>query len=405
VDGDQQAGDSWQLPDDHVPTPERQAELEAAYDMNSAAGRPPYADVQLQTRGEVWWILTRRGWSGTEDEYRVKYELRPRGMKVERADFRQAVFADVNLGDIQLRRATLAGTNLVRARLRGAELIDADLSGADLGFADFTDAKLIWANLSQAHLRQAILRNAQLRFSDLSGAGFSRSDLSGANLRGARLSATTLLGEVTIDDQTQLRDVVWNGAPLTQMSWDGVWRLGDELEAKRKTGHSGTAKTKREHLADVRGAVRAYKQLALVLQAQGLTDEAVRFGYRAQVLQRELHWQQRRFGRWFFSFLLAVLAGYGYRLSRILAAYVLVVAAFTIAFLMADTLSGQTSLSIQSAVDSLQVSLNAVHGRVFFVQFHLDTLQSWLATAESIIGIVIEGVFVAMLVQRFFGGR
>jgi hypothetical protein len=44
-----------------------------------------------------------------------------------------------------------------------------------------------------------------------------------------------------------------------------------------------------------------------------------------------------------------------------------------------------------------------VHGRVFFAQFHLDTLQSWLATAESIVGIVIEGVFVAMLIQRFFG--
>jgi hypothetical protein len=30
------------------------------------------------------------------------------------------------------------------------------------------------------------------------------------------------------------------------------------------------------------------------------------------------------------------------------------------------------------------------------------TLQSWLATAESIIGIVIEGVFVALIIQRLF---
>jgi hypothetical protein len=43
-----------------------------------------------------------------------------------------------------------------------------------------------------------------------------------------------------------------------------------------------------------------------------------------------------------------------------------------------------------------------IHGRVFFAQFHLDTLQSWLATAESVIGIVIEGVFVAMIIQRLF---
>jgi hypothetical protein len=50
----------------------------------------------------------------------------------------------------------------------------------------------------------------------------------------------------------------------------------------------------------------------------------------------------------------------------------------------------------------LQISLNAIHGRVFFVQFGLDSLQSWLATAESVIGIVIEGVFVAMIIQRLF---
>jgi hypothetical protein len=53
--------------------------------------------------------------------------------------------------------------------------------------------------------------------------------------------------------------------------------------------------------------------------------------------------------------------------------------------------------------DAFQISLNAIHGRVFFVQFGLDTFQSWLATLESIIGIVIEGTFVAMLIQRFFG--
>jgi len=33
----------------------------------------------------------------------------------------------------------------------------------------------------------------------------------------------------------------------------------------------------------------------------------------------------------------------------------------------------------------------------------LDVRQSWLATGESIVGIVIEGVFVTMLIQRFFG--
>ena len=50
----------------------------------------------------------------------------------------------------------------------------------------------------------------------------------------------------------------------------------------------------------------------------------------------------------------------------------------------------------------MQISLNAIHGRVFFAQFGLDTAQSWIATAESVVGIVIEGVFVAVLIQRLF---
>jgi hypothetical protein len=331
----------------------------------------------------VKWILHKRGWSGKETDYRVKYELLPQGVKVERADFRRAVFADVNLGDIRLRRANLAEANLVRAKLQDAELTDADLSSTDLGFADFTDATLSWVNLSQAHVREVLLRNAHLRFSDLSGTRFSRSDLSGANLRGAHLSVTTFLGEVTLNDQTQLRDVVWNGASLTQIDWARVQRLGDELEAKRKTSHDKTAKTKHQQLEDFRGAVRAYKQLALALQAQGLTDEAGRFGYRTQVLKRGLHWRQNRFGRWCFSWLLAILAGYGYRLWRIFAAYVLVVGLFTVAFLASGVLSSHAAPTAPQVFDALQISLNAIHGRVFFAQFHLDTIQSWLATAGA----------------------
>jgi hypothetical protein len=41
--------------------------------------------------------------------------------------------------------------------------------------------------------------------------------------------------------------------------------------------------------------------------------------------------------------------------------------------------------SPQEGADALQISLNAIHGRVFFVQFGLDTLQSWLASAELVL--------------------
>jgi hypothetical protein len=97
------------------------------------------------------------------------------------------------------------------------------------------------------------------------------------------------------------------------------------------------------------------------------------------------------------------LAGYGYRLWRILVAYGLTVGLFAAGYLGAGILASSQAPTAQEALNALQISLNAIHGRVFFVQFGLDTLQSWLATLESIVGIVIEGTFVAMLIQRFFG--
>ena len=85
------------------------------------------------------------------------------------------------------------------------------------------------------------------------------------------------------------------------------------------------------------------------------------------------------------------------------------VVAFAASYFLGDLASGTVIASgpslMHGALDALQISLNAIHGRVFFVQFGLDTLQSWLATIESIFGIVIEGVFVAMLIQRFFGAK
>ena len=98
------------------------------------------------------------------------------------------------------------------------------------------------------------------------------------------------------------------------------------------------------------------------------------------------------------------LSGYGYRIWRIFAAYVLVVLLFAAGYLVPGIVLRQGQLPTgQGVLDAVQISLNAIHGRVFFAQFSLDTLQSWFATSESIVGIVIEGVFVAMLIQRFFG--
>jgi hypothetical protein len=57
--------------------------------------------------------------------------------------------------------------------------------------------------------------------------------------------------------------------------------------------------------------------LAVALQAQGLSEDAARFAYRAQILQRQVLRRQRKLSAYLLSVLLAVLAGYGYRLGRL----------------------------------------------------------------------------------------
>jgi hypothetical protein len=48
-------------------------------------------------------------------------------------------------------------------------------------------------------------------------------------------------------------------------------------------------------------------------------------------------------------------------------------------------------------------SITAFHGRVFLEQFSASTPQIWLTAFEAIAGLVVEGVFIAMLIQRYFG--
>src|SRR5258708_7184672 len=80
--------------------------------------------------------------------------------------------------------------------------------------------------------------------------------------------------------------------------------LGDEYTAQQQKHDD-----RETELYWYRRAVRANRQLATVLRTQGLNEEADRFAYRAQLLQRKVLWHQHEFGRWLFSILLAILSG------------------------------------------------------------------------------------------------
>jgi hypothetical protein len=176
--------------------------------------------------------------------------------------------------------------------------------------------------------------------------------------------------------------------------------MGDESRARRAKDDDGKKRTPATRLAAFEAAARATRQLATVLRDQGLNDDADRVAYQAQVLQRTVLRRQGRLGAWAFSLLLWAPAGYGHRIGRIALTYLLVVSTFAAAFYLLGASPGQPPLTVTGAI---QLSLTNIHGRVFTGQFVLDTAQAWLAAIQPVLGIVIEGAFVAMLVQRFFG--
>lgn len=399
--GRQQRGDGWS---DAI-SPERQAELRAAYEHNIAAGEAPYTGVRIRSRGELEWLLAERGWDTRKDSFLVRNVLLPQGITVERADLRGVMFGQVDLAGAALRRADLRQANLAHANLAGADLVDADLSDAHLSFADLHGANLHSATLAGAHLRQANLSGATLRYADLRGTRCFQADFAGADLVGAHLDASTVLASTHVDGQTQLRDVTWGGAALSRVAWERLPRLGDEVAIRQRRSSDGKPKSRAQRFAEFQGAYRANQQLAVALRRQGLDDAAGRYAYRAQVLRRHALWLQRAPGRWLFSWLLAMLSGYGYRIQRILFTYALILTVFALVYFIVGLPNEQSLSMFQQVADAFQVSLTALHGRTFFEQFGIGSTLEWVAAVESVCGIVIEGVFVAMLVQRFFSGR
>jgi len=138
----------------------------------------------------------------------------------------------------------------------------------------------------------------------------------------------------------------------------------------------------------------------LAQQEQGLNEVANRFAYRAQVLRRMVLWRQRRFGQYFFSLFLDLLAGYGYKPIRSFISYVFVIGIFMLMYHVV----GITSTSHLKWREALVISMTAFHGRGFFPdQFKPGDPQAMIAAIEALVGLIIEVSFIATLTKRLFG--
>jgi uncharacterized protein YjbI with pentapeptide repeats len=410
-------------------------------------GLYPFKDVKL-TRADIEWLLiTHEGghgpvdWSDVQQRSRMGLDLR--GADLRRVDLRDLPLTRMrsglsrdewNLTTLEQRYMAgvhLQGANLSQAHLEGAILQGAHLDGATLRGTHLEEANLFRAYLKDAYLRGAHLEDAKLRGTRMEGAYFPGAYLQGADMRNAFFDNASNLERITLStekfDCALLADVQWGSVNLSVVNWQHIKILGDEYKARQReiSIPARTAREKSRLLEDYHEAVRAYRQLANALRAQGMNEEAVHFAYRAQKLQRkvlwrqvvwgkaeadsfqagmqkgmwervrELRWRAQKFGAFIFSWFLDILAGYGYKPGRSLFIYLLMIAGFATCYSFFGHLP---------PAEAVIFSVTSFHGRGFFPgTFSLGSPITALAALEAVAGLFIEISFIATFTQRFFG--
>ena len=374
-------------------------------------GRYPFKEFKL-TRADLEWLLATHenghgpvDWSDESQRDRDGLDLR--GADLSRSDLRNLPLARTlggltsvdwgrwseeqrNMATISLKEAFLYETRLQGAHLRGAHLQGAYLTGAHLEGADLRKARMGEVHLYAAHLEQTDLRRVHLERADLRKAHLERADLRGAQLQGADLEGITWEDEMHASPQ--IADAEWSEVNLTIVNWSSLKVLGDEQQARQLQDRDN-------QINEYQAAVRANRQLAVALQNQGMNEDAARFAYRAQLCQRVVFRRQNKFGRYLFSLLLDLLAGYGFRPGRSVIWYLVMIFGFALAYF--------TFGHLPFFPDAFVFSLTSFHGRGFFPglgsENSLHNPLVVIAAFEAVIGLLIEISFIATFTQRFFG--
>jgi uncharacterized protein YjbI with pentapeptide repeats len=363
----------------------------------------PFKGMKLN-RADVEWLLAMhengRGpviWS--DESQRGREGLDMRGTDLRQVDLSHLPLTRIRGGLIWDKQfaPTEEQRNVAAVLMDGAYLSGAQLEGACL-----SRARLEGANLEGAHLE-----GADFEYAHLEGA-----DLLGAHLEGVRFCRTffdvaTRLNDITISDEqhgsASIGDVSWNGVNLTVVDWSSVKMLGYERQAHQRETSGGESKNSTTRLLEYKQAVRANRQLAVVLRDQGLNEEADHFAYHAQLLQREVWRLQRRPLKFVLSWFLYLLAGYGYRPLRSVIIYLLVVVSFAIGYYEVTHFLHAQPYPL-AWYEALILSISSFHGRGFFQPVQsLGDPVAVLASIEAIFGLLIEISFIATFTQRFFG--
>ncbi len=412
--------------------------------------RGPF-DGKVLSGSDVFWLAIHlaRSTNKVEVERLVRAPLAPPVNTSEYVDLSM-----LNLEGADLRKARLQGAYLIGAHLQEAILNNAHLEDAELPRAHLQGAILVGAHLEGARLYRADLREADLTTAHLGGAISRTGDVvPPATLRSTTFDARTNLAGVTLGDIehgfVSVVDTAWNGVNLATVDWGALCSsqgmLGDEQRARNPTAEDGKPKTLERTLFEYQEAVRAYRQLSVVLQAQGLIEQSMWLGYRGQMLQhavltlqlasfcqtpRQGAWQRRAlevgrlWGRVLFSRALDRVAGYGYKPGKSVTSYLSVQGIFIALYLLIGLQNFVTTghhlpggnTPLQAAWTALLeagiLSVTSFHGRAFLpgstgnfvnnVPLPTTLMFGGAAAVEAVIGLLIEAILVATLIQRFF---
>jgi hypothetical protein len=293
----------------------------------------------------------------------------------------------------------LEGADISRAHLEGALLSHAHLEGATSFRAHLEESNLSSARLEEAKLFEAHLERANLRNAYLEKAILSYANLEGTDLLNAWMDKATALNSAKLD-RAFLDQLSFDGVNLAVVKRDSVKTLGEEVRAHTSKDDNGKRKDQRTRLDDYEAAVRAHLQLAAAMRSQGMGDQADRFSYRAQVLQRGVLRYRRRFGAALGSWFLDRISGYGYRPMRAIITYLLVVGAFALTYY----LLGNNVNPPLDPLGSVVFSITSFHGRGFAPGENVlpNNPVTVIAAIEAIVGLLIEITFIATFTQRFF---
>lgn len=374
------------------------------------------------SRADIEWLLATHEQGRGPVDWRDENQREREGLDLRGADLRGVDLQNLQLAGMRgglyhdaRALATAEQYEMATVHLEGADLSKAHLEGANLFRAHLEEARLYLASLKRAYLREAHLERTDLFRAQLQGAILRGAHLGGANLRRAYLEGAELEHVALTDEHgtsPRLADIHWGENNLTGVKWSRIEILGDEHKARQRKAADGSVKKQAKRFAEYEVAVRAYHQLTILLQNQGLNEEAARFAYRAQLLRkRVLRYQllqdgvslRSRFqtlGAWPFSWFLFLLAGYGYRPSRSFLVYFLVIAGFASAYYLV----GHTVGPALTPLGAFVFSMTSFHGRGFFPgnDISLDDPLIVLAALEALVGLIIEITFIATLTQRLF---